>query len=462
MFDLFTTFGARIVDAAIAAAVVSGVLALAMMVSRQPSRRRALARSGVIGTLLVVPLVWLRPFAPLDLLAPVRLALGPWIGSGWSGWPTWAILLARNVPVLLLSSYVAVVAFGLGRIGLGGFGAAWIGRNSHAPSDEARAIYAELPSTPGRKKPALRVSSRTTRPVLLGTLRPTILIPPDLDSEGSADPLRLALLHELAHAEASDPWFGLATELASALWFWLPPLRWIGRQMRLDQEFLADRRASDRLGPSSARYASALVEIAAARDTPRADVGPVPSAGSALLQRVLMLVRCPFPVEVRPPRWWRALLGLATAAVLVLATGLTLRARAQHEAAPEPALESRDVHIPSLTLDAKGLSPAPTILPLRLPMDFDLGFDVIAAGHELAQIEVLGHPLASEETPPAPTLDDAVRPHRVAFQRRGGALVLGLDGGPFLVLPGTSTDEWLTARGMPDSPTILRAVHLAW
>ncbi|HEY2157432.1 MAG TPA: M56 family metallopeptidase, partial [Isosphaeraceae bacterium] len=378
MFDLLTTFGARIVDAAIAAAVVSGVLALSMMVTRQPSRRRALARVGVVCTLLVVPLVWLRPFAPLDVLAPVRLILGPSIGAGPISWPSWANHVARVVAVVLLAAYVAGVAFGLGRIALGGFGAAWIRRNSHAPSDEARLIYAALPSTPGRKKPTLRVSGRTTRPVLLGTIRPTILIPPDLDHEDSSEALRLALLHELAHAEACDPWFGLATELASALWFWLPPLRWIGRQMRLDQEFLADRRASDRLGPSSARYASTLVEIAAARDTPRADVGPVPSAGSALLQRVLMLVRCPFPVEVRPPRWWRALVGLATAAVLLLATGLTLRARAHQETPPAEPAEIRDVQIPRLTLDARGPSAPPTTLPLRLPMDFDLSFEVVA------------------------------------------------------------------------------------
>jgi beta-lactamase regulating signal transducer with metallopeptidase domain len=462
MLDLLTILGARIVDAAVAASLVSGILALAMMVTRQPSRRRALARAGIVGTLLVIPLVCFRPFAPLDLLDPVRLALEPWLETGPSGWPSWTNQLVRAVPLVLLAVYVAGVAFGIGRIALGSFGAAWIGRNSDAPSDEARTIYDALPSPPGRKKPALRVSSRTTRPVLLGTFRPTILIPPELDCEGSSEALRLALLHEMAHAEASDPWFGLATELASAFWFWLPPLRWIGRQMRLDQEFLADRRASDRLGPSSAKYASTLVEIAAARDTPRAEVGPVPSAGSALLQRVLMLVRCPFPVEVAPPRWWLTLLGVATSVVLLLATGLTLRARAHHGPGPTPATEIREVRIPNLTLDAKGPSPTTTTLPLRLPADFELGFEVLATGHELAQIEVLGHPLASEETPHVTPLDHVIRPHRVVFQRRGGALSIGLDGGPILVLPGTSIDEWLTARGLPETPTVLHSIHLSW
>ncbi len=95
-------------------------------------------------------------------------------------------------------------------------------------------------------------------------------------------------------------------------------------------------------------------------------------------------------------------------------------------------------------------------------MDFDLSFEVMASGPELSEIEVLGHPLASDETPQPAHLDDAVHPHRVTFQRRGGALFLGLDGGPLLVLPGTSTDEWLVARGLPESPTILRVVRLTW
>ncbi len=460
MFDLLPILGARIVDAAVAAAVVSGTLALAMIVTRQPSRRKALARAGVVGTLLVVPLVWVRPFAPLDLLGPVRLALAPWLASDEHGWPGWACQVAGAVPVVLVGAYLAGVAIGLGRMALGGFGAGWIGQNSAPPSDEARAIYEALPATPGRQRPALRVSDRTARPVLLGTLRPTILIPPGLDREESSEALRLALLHELAHAEASDPWFGLATELAAAFWFWLPPLRWIGRQMRLDQEFLADRRASDRLGPSSARYASTLVEIASSRD--KLDAGIGPSAGTALFQRVLMLVRCPFPVEVRPPRWWRALLGAAMAIVLLLATGLTLRARAHHGDPADRSAEAGDVRIARVTLDAKGPAPAPTPLPIRLPTDFDLGFDVDASGSELAQVEVLGHPLAADDTSASPLLDDVSRTHHVALRRRGGSLFLGLDGGPLLLLLGTSTEEWLIARGLPGTATVLRNLHLTW
>jgi hypothetical protein len=168
-----------------------------------------------------------------------------------------------------------------------------------------------------------------------------------------------------------------------------------------------------------------------------------------------MLVRCPFPVEVRAPRWWRVLLGLATAAALVLATGLTLSAR-PHRALPA---SPREVTIPRLVLDARRPDSPATIVPLRLPADFDLGFELVASAAELARIEVLGHPLASYADA---ALADVERTYHVALQRRGGVLSLGLDGGRFLVIPGTSTDEWLTARGPSGAPLTLRSIHLSW
>ena len=340
MAELIPILGGRVVDAGVAAMLVSGIGALAMVATRQPSRRRAIARAAVLGTLVVVPLVCLRPFAPIDLIGPIRLAIRPVVErdmASTAALPRWAVAPVHLFPIGLLIAYAAGVGIGLARLVIGALGAGWIGRNSHRPSAEAATLYEALPFVPGRSRPKLRVSTRVSRPVLLGAIRPTILVPPDLDRPESAGPLRLALLHELAHAEASDPWFGLAFELATVLWFWLPPLRWIGRQMRLDQELLADRGASDRLGASS-RYASTLVEFASVSRL-RDDRLLAPAAdGSALLRRVLMLVRCPFPIELRPPRWWRGMLGVATVLVLLLATGLSL---------PRPGPGPRSPGIPS-------------------------------------------------------------------------------------------------------------------
>lgn len=448
MGELIPILGGRIGDASVAAALVSGAIALAMVATRQPSRRRALARAGVIGTLLVVPLVVVRPIAPVDLLDPLRWAL-----EGLAaGAPGWVVAALRWTGPILLVLYLAGVALGLGRLALGWLGAGWVGRNSEPASAGSEALYRDLPTPPGRARPALRVSARTTRPVLLGAFRPTILIPPDLDRPESAGALRLALLHELAHAEGADPWFGLATELAAVLWFWLPPVRWIGRQMRLDQEFLADRRAADRLGAAS-RYASTLVEIAASTPRPPGGAPASPGAGSALLQRVLMLIRSPFPVEARTPRWWRGTLGVATALLLLLATGLTLRART-HPAPAHPA-PPRVLELPQVVLQPAPAGASAAILPVRLPSEFTVEFDVVAAADELPLIRILERPLAA-----GPTASGA-GPHRVALRREGGGLSLGLDGGAMTPLAGPSAEEWLSARGLPGRPVLLKNLRLS-
>ena len=134
----------------------------------------------------------------------------------------------------------------------------------------------------------------------MGLLRPAILIPPGLDQPESAERLRLSLLHELAHAESLDHRFGPVANLAQAIWFFLPPVWWIRDQMKLDQEFLADRGAVDHFGTSGG-YASSLVDLASsalpasggAAPAPDAPVGG-PGVASALFQRVLMLLKCPF------------------------------------------------------------------------------------------------------------------------------------------------------------------------
>ena len=196
---------------------------------------------------------------------------------------------------------------------------------------------AHLPVAPVRRgsgRPRLLVSDRTTRPVLLGWLRPAILIPPGLDEPEAADRLRLSLLHELAHAENLDHRFGPAATLAQAIWFFLPPVWWIRDQMKLDQEFLADRRAVAHFGTSGG-YASSLVELASSAE-PGGSGGPSPIDGprpahraagvaSALFQRVLMLLKCPFAIEGRTPLWWRWLTALTLALATLAASCLTLR-----------------------------------------------------------------------------------------------------------------------------------------
>ena len=173
-------------------------------------------------------------------------------------------------------------------------------------------------------------------PVVVGFFHPTILIPPALDEPGG-DPelLRLSLLHEIAHADQWDPWFGTIASLAQTVWFFLPQIWWLRSQLLIDQEFLADRSAAFRYGTSSG-YAASLLSLAQARPGPavgRASQQIVTSRTAAgnsevrspLSQRVLMLLYCPFRVETRAPRSWSWTLRITLVVATLVAACLCIR-----------------------------------------------------------------------------------------------------------------------------------------
>jgi hypothetical protein len=466
MGELTTLVGGKLVDSSLASFLISGLILLAMVATRQPARRRAIARAGVIGMLLTLPLVWARPFAPLDLIEPTSVALGnilDRLGFPPNGGGVASHFLTSFLPSGFLVAYALGVTYGLGRLALGAWGSGWIARNSCPASEEAEALYQTLPFPPYRWRPRLAVSLRITRPVLLGSFRPTILIPPNLDIPESISPLRLALLHELAHAEASDPWFGIALELASVFWFWLPPLWWIRHQARLDQEFLADRRAADGFGASS-RYAASLVALAAPCPPEGAIQAPTPrrAPGSALIPRVLMLIRCPFPLEGRPPLWWLWSLFAVTAIALFAATGISLRVAAGGAHRCHVLPENHSISIPRIILQPEPVIPQPTTLPIRLPAEFDLSFELLANALQLSEIQILGNSLGPVPIVVNELLEDEQRLHRVKVRRRKGLLYLSLDDEPLRQLSNNAGDEWFNALGGRKETTIFRTIHLTW
>ena len=333
---------ALVLDASLAATLLVGGIALAMVGCRQPSRRVGLARAAIVGSLAVFPLVTFSPLPRLDLFGTLQ-------GAGLDAHPAWPDAesyrwLSGVAPSarLLMMLYLAGVGVRLAWLILGWWGLGWLIRRSSPPSHATLELYRALPFDGARRRPALRVATRVRGPVLIGIVRQAILIPPPLDRPESSGPLRLALLHELAHARESDIWFGVAGGLAGAFWFFLPPLWWVLGRMRLDHEFLADRRAASGFG-TSGDYAASLLALSApgpggpspTRSTPVAAGGP----GSALFQRLLMLVRCPFAVEPHPPTWWRWSLPMCVAMATLAASSLSPR-RAETSPPIPSALEN--------------------------------------------------------------------------------------------------------------------------
>lgn len=142
-------------------------------------------------------------------------------------------------------------------------------------------------------KVRLRQGAAIVTPMLVGVLRPTVLLPASLFVRLPADQLELILVHELAHLRRLDPLFNLLQTGLDTLLFYHPAVHWISRKVREDRELCCDdivvASGGDRL-----RYARALLALAEARthDLPQPALA---ASGGALLERVERIVELPAP-----------------------------------------------------------------------------------------------------------------------------------------------------------------------
>ena len=474
MADVVDRMAPALLDATLAAGAISGLVVLAMLHCRQPARRRDWARAGLISALALFPLAAINPDRRVDLSEPLRLIFGSDRARGPAGRAVDTTGRAGPVARGLVLAYGVGASAGLAWVALGFFGSAWLVGRATAASAESRALLDSLPFEGHGGRPRLLVSGRAGRPVLVGCVRPAILIPGELEGPGSGDQLRLSLLHELAHAENLDHGFGPLAGLARAAWFFLPPVWWMVDQMRLDQEFLADRRAVAHFG-SSDGYASSLVELAGGGGSAppggsgaaSAPIRPEPAAGvaSALVQRVVMLLRCPFPIEGQSPGWWRWSTALTLALATLAASSLTLRGLAVGPTSPDsPADEApRPFRLPELTITQREHDDRPFDLRFRLPDRFTLSFELEAEPAGPAGVEVLGHRLVPAG-PPRQGEAAAKGPwHRVRIVRSGDAESVEVDGRPAVSATGPGPARlapWLTIRPSPGQTAKIRDLVL--
>ena len=170
--------------------------------------------------------------------------------------------LRSNAHVLLLSFWATGALFVMARLLRGGL---WAWRLRVA----ARPVQA-----------GVRISSGIEAPVVVGVLRPIVLLP--TESRGwSEERMRAVLLHEFSHVRRHDGLALLIAQLACAV-YWFQPLAWFARsRLRRECELAADEAViAAGLRPTS--YAQHLLAIAR---------GLVPAGGIAMAGRPSELSR---------------------------------------------------------------------------------------------------------------------------------------------------------------------------
>lgn len=411
-----------LIDLGLIAAGWLSIVMIAMIACRQPARRRTLARVGIVGTLC---------------LGPLRLGIA---GPPEAGWAT---LVPSDLARALTVTVGLAIALGLAWLILGIWAARKLVKSSMPPSSRlselARSVLIDGGSS---RRPSLCVSARLGRPVLVGAFRPTIVLPGSWDGDNPPpdDRVRLALRHELAHAETLDPLFQWLSTLSQALYPAIPPAWWIRQQLLIDQELLADDRAARSPGSSASSYACSLVELAAGQSlvtrqddektghsTHRAE-----SAGSRLLLRVAMLVRCPFPIERDAPRWWRlGVSGVMLATVLIAAqvpTGGPIAPTAR----AVPKLSALPFRLGEVEI-RPGAGHSPLRLPAPLPDRFALSALVLADPATLGNVVIAGFPIV---VPAEVTLaTDGETWHQIVLEVDGPVVRLWVDDRPTITSP---------------------------
>jgi TonB family protein len=189
---------------------------------------------------------------------------------------------------------------------------------------------------------ALRVRSRVRIPVrlglsdqvdslvVLGWLKPVVLVPAAAMLALSPEGLEALLAHELAHVRRGDFLANVLQTFAEALLFYHPAVWWLSRRLRQEREHCCDDAAVNLCG-DPILYASALARLEELRIQPKLilDLAPAASGGN-LMSRIQRLLRPRITHDTPAP-----LAALVPALLLVAAFGIaTLSAAGAPKATP--------------------------------------------------------------------------------------------------------------------------------
>ncbi|MGH7171856.1 MAG: HEAT repeat domain-containing protein [Gemmataceae bacterium] len=165
----------------------------------------------------------------------------------------------------------------------------------------------------------LAAHPRVRSPILLGFLRPMILVPPDWPQR-AIEAQRAALLHELAHVRRRDHLLALLMEIVRIAFFFHPLVRWLLGRLDYERELLCDEMVV-RQGIDPRDYARLLLEFARASGRLAWPAASLPMSRRRTVKgRIHHLLEEDMERWIRPlPARWGVVLG---ACLLALTLGL--------------------------------------------------------------------------------------------------------------------------------------------
>jgi uncharacterized protein (TIGR03435 family) len=223
-------------------------------------------------------------------------------------------------------------------------------------------------------------------PVVLGWLRPVVVLPVAALAALTPEQAAAILAHELAHVRRHDFAVNLLQSLVEMVLFYHPAVWWISRQVRIEREHCCDAIAVSLCGDPIA-YCEALTELESRRVSRQALA--LAATGGSLLDRIQRVLGEP------PRRSWAG----ASSAALALTVLLTAAGGASYlGAAPPDLVEAReDFGVRKL---AHASWPVTFVYPGgEYRMIGFSGRSLVAAAYDLPDARVIGAGRWVDETP---------------------------------------------------------------
>jgi len=162
-------------------------------------------------------------------------------------------------------------------------------------------------------------SALVESPIVIGALKPVILLPASLITELPPDQLESLLAHELAHVLRQDYLVNLLQTVIETLLFYHPAVWWVSSKVRAERENCCDDLAVG-IAADRAIYVRALAAVAGARASA---IAPA-ATGGILLPRLRRILGVVDPQAGHPSRWLTGavMLSLCGGAIAVMAVNL--------------------------------------------------------------------------------------------------------------------------------------------
>lgn len=166
-------------------------------------------------------------------------------------------------------------------------------------------------------------SLRVDGPLVMGCLKPVILIPVGLLTGLPGVQVEALLLHELAHVRHRDHFINLVQCVVETLLFFHPAVWWVSSQIRQEREQRCDDWVAAAQGDGTI-LAGALLTLA--EQSSATSAFALAAGGGSVADRIRHLVGAPASTPSGQHSWWR--LGILAALVLVAGLYFTRHALA--------------------------------------------------------------------------------------------------------------------------------------